>query len=132
MIVIHQFLFDQIIAPRIIGKQVGLHPLLAITAMLVGGTLMGIAGTLVAVPLAACAQVVIMHLYPRLSDDTVSELSERYAAESDEKAEIEKKANRAAISGKQSASRRRRIAQHLAEQIAEREQKQPADGPSTT
>jgi predicted PurR-regulated permease PerM len=90
MIFIHQFLFDQIIAPRIIGKQVGLHPLWAITAMLIGGTLMGVGGTLIAIPLAAGAQVVLMHLYPRLGDNSVALLSETYMRESEAKAKVEK------------------------------------------
>ncbi len=89
MVIIHQVIFDQIVAPRIIGKQVGLHPLWAITAMLIGGEAFGVGGTLLAVPLAAGVQVVLVHLFPSLKDDTVSLLSEKYMEESDKKAQVE-------------------------------------------
>ena len=44
---------SSIIAPKIIGDRVGLHPLAVIFAVLVGGELLGITGMLVAVPAAS-------------------------------------------------------------------------------
>lgn len=62
-------LFDQIITPRVLGKQVGLHPILTIIALLLGFQVGGIGGMLVAVPLAACIQTVVLHLIPKLAVD---------------------------------------------------------------
>ena len=72
MILIHQVIFDNIVAPRIIGGSVNLHPLLTLGALMAGGTLMGIPGTLLAVPIAAAIQVVLVHLFPQLKTDVVS------------------------------------------------------------
>jgi predicted PurR-regulated permease PerM len=76
MILIHQVLFDNIIAPRVIGGSVNLHPLLTLMALMAGGTLFGIGGTLLAVPIAAAAQVVIVHLFPQFRDDAFAERTE--------------------------------------------------------
>lgn len=62
-------LFDQVITPRVLGKQVGLHPILTIMALLLGFQVGGIGGMLVAVPLAACVQTIVLHLIPKLAVD---------------------------------------------------------------
>lgn len=72
MVVIHQVIFDNIIAPRIIGGSVHLHPLLTLLALMAGGTLFGIGGTLLAVPIAAAFQVVLLYLFPQLETDVVA------------------------------------------------------------
>lgn len=59
-------LFDQVITPRIVGRQVGLHPILTILALMLGYQLWGIGGMLVAVPVAASIQTVVVHLVPKL------------------------------------------------------------------
>lgn len=59
-------LFDQILTPRILGRQVGLHPILIIIALLLGYQVWGITGMLVAVPITAAIQTVIIHLVPKL------------------------------------------------------------------
>lgn len=51
-----QLLESNVISPKIVGEQVGLHPVVMITAVIVGGTLFGFLGVLLAVPAtAACA-----------------------------------------------------------------------------
>jgi len=72
MIIIHQVIFDNIIAPRVIGGSVHLHPLLTLLALMAGGTLLGIGGTLLAVPLAAAVQVVLVRLFPQFRTDVVA------------------------------------------------------------
>ena len=67
MVFLHQILFDQVLAPRVLGGHVGLHPILSIMALMGGGTLFGIGGVLLAVPIAASIQVVVLHVVPRLS-----------------------------------------------------------------
>ena len=72
MIFIHQIVFDMVLAPRVIGGSVNLHPLLTLLALMAGGTLFGIGGTLLAVPIAAAFQVVLVHLFPQFSTDVVA------------------------------------------------------------
>ncbi len=64
MVLINQVLFDQIITPRVIGGQVGLHPLLSLFAMVSAGTLFGIWGIILAVPVTASLLIVLSHLIP--------------------------------------------------------------------
>jgi predicted PurR-regulated permease PerM len=68
-VLLHQFIFDQIITPRILGGHVGLHPILSIVALLAGNVLLGILGMLLAVPIAASIQMVVLALVPKLSHE---------------------------------------------------------------
>ena len=52
-----QFVEGNILSPNLIGKSVGLHPVILILALSVFGALFGFAGLLVAVPLAAAIGV---------------------------------------------------------------------------
>lgn len=52
-----QLLEGTIITPKIVGNKIGLHPLVAIVALLIGGQIFGIIGMLVAVPVTAVMQV---------------------------------------------------------------------------
>ena len=54
-----QFLEGNLITPRIVGNRVGLHPLVVIFSVLAFATLFGFIGLLIAIPLAATANVVI-------------------------------------------------------------------------
>jgi predicted PurR-regulated permease PerM len=67
MILLHSVLFDQIITPRIVGQHVGLHPILSLIALLIGGSALGILGMILAVPLAATVQMILLVLFPKLS-----------------------------------------------------------------
>lgn len=51
-----------IIQPKIVGDSVGLHPVFVIISLLIGGELLGIAGLLFAVPIAASIRVVLNHI----------------------------------------------------------------------
>jgi predicted PurR-regulated permease PerM len=55
-----------IISPKILGESVGLHPLVIIFALLVGGELYGLLGLIVAVPVAAIVRILWKHLYRHL------------------------------------------------------------------
>ena len=57
---IHQ-MEGTIIGPRILGEQVGLHPVTVIFFLLVGGEVGGLAGLLLGVPLAAVSKVLLRH-----------------------------------------------------------------------
>lgn len=65
LVVIGQ-VFDQWITPRVIGSQVGLHPVIGLFALMVGAQLFGLMGMVIAVPLAASIRVVLVELFPRL------------------------------------------------------------------
>jgi putative permease len=56
--VIIENLKGYLISPVVEGRQLDIDPLTVVIAVLVGGTLLGPIGALVAVPLAACVQVV--------------------------------------------------------------------------
>lgn len=48
-----------LLAPRIVGSRVGLHPLLVIFVLLLGGKLFGLLGLVMAVPVTAALKVVV-------------------------------------------------------------------------
>jgi predicted PurR-regulated permease PerM len=56
--------FDYVVTPRVLGRRVGLHPLLVIFAVLSGATLFGVVGIVLAVPVAGAVKVVLLHFWP--------------------------------------------------------------------
>ena len=50
---LEQWLESSFIVPQILGKSVDLHPLVVLFSILIGGTLLGIAGALIAIPIAS-------------------------------------------------------------------------------
>lgn len=60
--VLVQTLEGLVITPRIVGGSLGLHPVMVIVALLIGGDLLGFLGLLVAVPLAAVLKVFVAEL----------------------------------------------------------------------
>jgi predicted PurR-regulated permease PerM len=65
--VIHQ-LEGNIISPKILGDKVGLHPLMVIFSLMAGGELYGLAGMLLAVPVAAVLRVVVVFVYIKIHE----------------------------------------------------------------
>ncbi len=61
--VIVQQLENNLLVPKIMQAAVGLNPLVAILSFLVGATLFGLPGALIAVPTAAMLQVIVIDLY---------------------------------------------------------------------
>ncbi|HBK84501.1 MAG TPA: AI-2E family transporter, partial [Firmicutes bacterium] len=57
--VVAQQLESNLITPQVLGRQLGLHPLLIIFALLLGAQFGGIAGLLFAVPVTAVLREVI-------------------------------------------------------------------------
>jgi len=62
--------FDNVITPRVVGGGVGLHPVMALFALVIGGALFSIWGMLLSVPIAGSIQVILFRLYPRLTQPT--------------------------------------------------------------
>ncbi|HEY8345325.1 MAG TPA: AI-2E family transporter [Bacillota bacterium] len=58
-----------VIIPRIIGDKVGLHPLLVIFFLLVGGELFGFAGVIFAVPVGAVFQVMLRYYWRKFTTE---------------------------------------------------------------
>ncbi len=54
-----QLIEGNLLTPKFVGDRVGLHPLWIFFALMAGGSLLGITGMLIAVPVAAAASVVI-------------------------------------------------------------------------
>jgi predicted PurR-regulated permease PerM len=63
LVIIIQQLENQVIVPHVMRKALGLNPLASIIAVLVGAKLFGVAGALIAIPLATAASVVLTELY---------------------------------------------------------------------
>jgi putative heme transporter len=80
VIILVQQLEGHILQPFLMGRWVSLHPLGVIVAIAVGVLTAGIAGALVAVPLAAALNAVVQHLAANTDpgDDPVVELEEDY------------------------------------------------------
>ena len=70
LVIVLLFLIQQFenyfISPRILGDQVGLHPVSVILLVLVGGYCGGIIGMVLIIPVAAVLKVVLIFLYNRL------------------------------------------------------------------
>lgn len=71
-VIVLQFLEGNILVPRIMEKAVGVTPLAVIIGLLIGSTLAGIAGALLAVPVAAMLQVLIKSFFIRSPTDPTS------------------------------------------------------------
>jgi putative heme transporter len=75
-----QQLEGHVLQPFLMGRWVSVHPLGVILAIAAGVLTAGVAGALVAVPLAAAINAVVEHLaaYTEPGDDPVEELAEDY------------------------------------------------------
>lgn len=60
-----QQLEGSVISPKILGSHTGLHPLFVILVLLAGGQLFGLAGMILAVPVAAILRVIFVFVYQR-------------------------------------------------------------------
>jgi len=54
--------FDQVIYPRVVGKSVGLNPVVSMFVIFSGGALFGVVGMIVAFPIAGAVKVVLDRL----------------------------------------------------------------------
>jgi predicted PurR-regulated permease PerM len=58
LLVVWRILMDYGIAPRVMGHELEIHPLLAIFTLMVGGAVGGIVGIYLSVPLVAALRVI--------------------------------------------------------------------------
>jgi predicted PurR-regulated permease PerM len=54
--------YDSVVHPQLVGKSVGLHPVVSVFVVLCGGALLGIVGMLLAFPIAGMIKVVLDRL----------------------------------------------------------------------
>lgn len=74
---------DNLVIPTLIGRIVHLHPLLMIFVLLVGTSLGGVLGLLLAVPIAAVLRILLRYLYGKIVAD-----AERRVVELEEHADL--------------------------------------------
>lgn len=60
-----QFMEGNILAPKLVGDSVGLHPVWIMFALLAGGSLFGFVGILISVPVSAVLGVLVRHFLQR-------------------------------------------------------------------
>jgi predicted PurR-regulated permease PerM len=68
---------SRILVPRVYGKVLRLPPAIVVVSLLVGGTLMGIIGALLALPIAAGLQMVVRELRVELPGETPPDATTR-------------------------------------------------------
>jgi len=69
--VIGQMLEGYVLTPRIVGDRIGLHPVAVIFAIMAGGQLFGFLGMLLALPVAAVANVMLRFAHERYRQSTL-------------------------------------------------------------
>jgi predicted PurR-regulated permease PerM len=60
---------NYIVVPKVLGGAVKVHPLVVITGVLVGASVAGILGALLAVPVIASSREIIQYLYLKIQDE---------------------------------------------------------------
>jgi predicted PurR-regulated permease PerM len=71
-------IFDNVVYPRLVGGGVGLHPVVAVFALILGGSVFGLPGMILAVPTAASIQTLLYHMFPHLTAPTPREFLLRW------------------------------------------------------
>ncbi len=67
-----QQITDLFITPRVMSEQVDLHPLLVIFSLLVGSTLAGFTGLILAIPVAAISKGVFVYYFEKWTDSKLT------------------------------------------------------------
>ena len=66
---IQQQVENHVLVPKVMERQVGVSAVVVIIALLIGGSLLGIVGAILAVPTAAILQVLFEELVPEATAD---------------------------------------------------------------
>lgn len=92
-VVILQFLEGEILGPRIIGKSVGINPIVAIAALLAGGQLYGIIGAFLAAPIAGVFQAILVAYWDQWKHSHPDQFSQGKSEEHHEMKESDDRTN---------------------------------------
>jgi predicted PurR-regulated permease PerM len=71
--IVYQQVENNLLQPLVYRRTVNVAPLLVIVAILIGSTLLGVLGALVAIPVAAAVQIVVRDFWERRSSVTIVE-----------------------------------------------------------
>ena len=72
--IVYRLAEDYLISPRVLKRTVDVRPVVTVVAVLLGGSLLGIIGALIAVPAAAAIQLILTEVvYPRMDTAAQSE-----------------------------------------------------------
>jgi predicted PurR-regulated permease PerM len=63
VLIVYQQVENNVVQPMVYRRTVNVHPVLVIIAILIGSSLLGVLGALLAIPIAAGIQVVIRELW---------------------------------------------------------------------
>ncbi len=80
LFIVVQILESNVLGPRIVGHAVGLHPVAAILALLIGARMFGVFGALLATPVVAALWVVIASIYRSARGESADQLLTRRPA----------------------------------------------------
>ncbi len=67
--IVQQQVENHVLVPKVMERQVGVSAVVVIVALLLGGSLLGIVGAILAVPTAAILQVLFEELVPEATSD---------------------------------------------------------------
>ena len=113
---LYQEFESRILVPRVYGRTLRLSPAMVLLALLIGGTLLGILGALLALPIAAGLQMIVRELRVELPGEAPSEEAEETRAK-DEKAEQKYEQ----LAAGETVEKAAEIAKELAEQMKDGE-----------
>ncbi len=68
---IAQFFVTSVIGPKVLGNIVGIHPVLVIFVLIIGGEVAGLMGMVLAVPLTSIFLIFLKYYWPVLSKDNL-------------------------------------------------------------
>ena len=68
---IGQFIEGNILTPKLVGENIGLHPVWVMFALLAGGVLLGLLGMIIAVPVAACIGVWLRYMVENYKNSAI-------------------------------------------------------------
>jgi predicted PurR-regulated permease PerM len=77
VMLVYQEFESRLLVPRVYGRVLRLSPSIVLIALLIGGTLMGILGALLALPIAAGVQMLVRELRVELPGETPADSAER-------------------------------------------------------
>ncbi len=66
LLVVGNLISDNVVYPRVVGKRMGLHPLVIIFALMAGGALFSFAGMILAVPAAGVIKALLLRFWPEV------------------------------------------------------------------
>ena len=88
--VIGQLVEGNVLSPKLLGDSVGLHPLWILFALMAGGSLLGILGMLIAVPVAAVIGVLVSFVILQYKNSSLYKQKEQKVAKKSSKKTTQK------------------------------------------